>query len=278
MFRYLFVRFRLHTQGSACALIFACCFGLFERLATGGDPAATAFTGAATFVLFFLLLRLADDLEDRETGAAHERRRLLAGVVLTLATIFVLNLSDGRLLAAALIGSAAVFLPAFAKHRGLSSRPLLALVYEVVPALFLGYVYFAWLFSTAHELALLPAAAAILMFWSAYEFWKLTRKLGAGEVMQPYYLGPLGLRVAALSMLALALVSHVVVLIHARWSLPFSGFLIGLPILFVIFLLVRWPTGWNGKDAWRGPGSRLAWRGLVYPLVLSVGTLIEVIR
>ncbi|MBF9129927.1 hypothetical protein I0C86_13280 [Plantactinospora sp. S1510] len=280
MIRYLLRRFPPHTVGLATVLTFASLQSLYLRAVPSPelDLLAVAAT-TATFVLLFVQLRLVDDIDDFHRDAATDRspaagRRshLQAGLVATIGLTVLLTMRHWPALLTALAATAAMLLaPRVVNHPRLPGhRILLPIVYEGAPLLIMVYAYAGW--RTYAD----SAASPVLVFgvtglyWTAYEFWKFSRKLDDAGY-RPYGLGPRG-RLVALAVL-LAVAECCVALIYASHSLPpiVVGYAAAVPLGFGAWIAAWIGTARSGSR----PGSRPrpAWAGLSFAFVLQVGLL-----
>ncbi|MQY05037.1 hypothetical protein [Actinomadura macrotermitis] len=229
-------------------------------------PAVATTVSTVTLVLLFLLMRLADDLNDlphdRPPGPERERARgaLIRAIVAVIGVAALLNVTRPRAAGVVLATSALVLLTPFVlKHLLRENRLLLLPCYEGGPALALLYVPLAW--SDASGIALsVPLTLGITgAFWASYEFWKFSRKAGQ-DVYQPYDLSDPGLRLVLLGLAAL-----LATCVLAVWRLgglsPLFP-LLGLPgpALLAAAVVRRWPR--RGVDATPG------WAGL--PIVVAL--------
>ena len=286
--RYLHARFHLLVVGPALIAVFYAMFSALSRAAPGTVWLTPALAGVVAFTLQFLQMRLADDLDDVEMdipapSSAAEcskfRCRLQVGFLASFLLGAALCAPWPVLLVGHCVVTLAVLLPFAVKQLGCVHRGVLAIAFEATPAALFTFVYVAWYVCTGRALPTLSVSAVIAPFWCAFEFWKLTRKIGDAPRMQPYFLQPAGLRTAATALLVVALVGHTVLISDiADWSVGFCTYLMLLPTIFAALLTWSWPDSWDGTHRWDGSRVRLAWRGLAYPALLAAGFIVESLR
>lgn len=254
--RYLRVRFPPHTHGLAAVLTYGAVVVLCSVAAPGVRPGLVpVLLGGLTFVLLFLFLRLVDDLDDGTDGAPTGLR---AGMVAVAGAVVLLNLRDLPALAVAgAVCGAAVAAPLLPRH-GITHPVLLFVVYEVAPLLVLGY---------GAVVAGAPPSVATgvaLVLWSAYEYWKFTRKLDESGY-RPFGLG-LGARLvvaAGLSAVAVAAASVTAAVSSLPWTVP------------VVVALIAAGCAVAMSSWWRaGRCGRARWSGLTFVLTVDVAVVL----
>ncbi|MGI5500136.1 hypothetical protein [Lentzea sp. CA-135723] len=241
--RYVRLRFPPQTHGLAAVLTYVTVVVL-----CGAVP---ALTGGATFVLLFLFLRLVDDHDDGEAD-------LRAGLAVVACLVLLLNLHDLQALAVAGGACAAALAAPLLPRRGVTHPVVLFVAYEVAPLLVFGYGAV-----TAGAPPMVAAGAAVLL-WSAYEYWKFSRKLDEPGYV-PFGLGLGGRLVAAAVLAGVAVLASVglAVVGAVPWVLP--------------VLVGAIAAGWVGSvRSWWRSGRRGAewWSGLTFVLAVDLVVLL----
>ncbi|WP_218920376.1 PEP/pyruvate-binding domain-containing protein [Lentzea guizhouensis] len=205
--RYVRTRFPPQTHGLAAVLT----YGTVVVLCAAGTRLAPVpvLLGGLTFVLLFFFLRLVDDVDDGDAPG------LRGGLVVVACAVVLLNLHDLPALAVAGGACAAALIAPLLPRRGVTHPVVLFVVYEVAPLLVLGYG------AVTTGASPTVAVGAAVLLWSAYEYWKFTRKLDVADY-RPFGLGPRGRLVAAVVLSAVAVVAAVVLAVAAapwgfRW-------------------------------------------------------------
>jgi hypothetical protein len=284
---YLTERFPLHVQGPVLIGLYCCLFGTLAHLSPVQWDVRVALVGIATFVLLFLGMRLADDLHDlrsdRPTATQVSLERAQYGYacalfILVLATA-VANWNWRVMFGCTLLAWTTIAM-SYLTLRVVPTRRLpIFVAFESVPAVVLGYPYAVFISTTGRTSSGVQVVACIACFWCAYEFWKLTRKIGKTAPMQPYYLSPVGLKRAASAVLLLAALAHSILIISSHsWSTPFAITLLALPAIFYLWLVLQWPADWRGNEALPGGALQYGWRGLSYPAALILAFSLELLH
>jgi hypothetical protein len=232
--------------------------------------------GLASFFLLFVQLRLIDDLDDLErdypAGRAllprreARRTRLVASLAASAILLVVLNIGMGHARTAAGAATALAFAAPFAFKRLFPTQPLLCLpAFEGAPFAVFTYAYFFWRDIAQRELTFYVVVGVAGSMWTGYEFWKFSRKVGT-TALQPYHLSPRGIRVALNALLILALGINVALARLAGLSQMYSIYAAALPLVWLVWLNVRWP----------GPASRPGrprWAGTRFVVAVQLGLL-----
>jgi hypothetical protein len=226
------------------------------------SPAGAAL-GAATYLLLFLELRLADDLDDYESDqqggeqAGAPRLWLRALLVAAAALAAALNLGSALATITVVVTTAAIAGPPALKRMTAAPAWVLAASYEAAPLLLAVYPYVAWRAAGAPA----PGARLIVsgncLVWALYQYWKFSRSHHDGPAR------PHGLAAGA----ARAVMLLLVLVILGSWA---SVFMIAPhPLLSLVFALVV--CSWPAWLLWRGRGDRwLGWSGLAVAGALEV--------
>lgn len=287
-FRAILRRLPLRSQAAPLLGAFVCSVFIYDRIGASsgasaeGRSAGAFAAGIATFVLLFVELRLADDLDDLErdhqgdspgsAGAVpSKRRRILGAIAATLALIAALNLGRPGALLAAAAAIATIFAAPFVFKRHLPDQMLLGSVaFEGGPLLCFLYPYFWWSGAAPPARAPFASVAAVAgALWVGYEVWKFSRKLHT-DAMQPYLLKPTGVRVALSVFFLLAAALNMAVARAAGLSSAFAAFGVALPAALAGWLHLGWPDPRKSEPA--GPP---AWGGMVYIIALELGMLVD---
>lgn len=261
---YLRSRYPLHSNGAAVLTCFLCSAGVYELSAPGRasvEPGELA--GAATSVLLFLQLRLADDLADlahdlpADTAAADRqaaRRWFVGAIILTCLAVVALNIAWPKAAAAAMASmTLAVLTPLVLKRVLRENRLLLAPCYEAAPLLVFIYGYVLWSEATGRHSPAPVVAGMVLTLWAGYEFWKFSRKVGQ-DAYQPYGFGPSALRVTLLLLLAASAAGDLLIAVGAGLSPFFFAYSCLVPAGYAVWMALRWPrSGAEGHAGWQGP-------------------------
>ncbi|HYG96538.1 MAG TPA: hypothetical protein VD741_05455, partial [Solirubrobacterales bacterium] len=273
---YLSDRFPLVSQGGTVLSAYVCCYLLFGQI--DGDQAigwATA-VGAVTVVLLALIRRIVDDVEDLgeapEGRAAPGLRGLLLGAAAATALVGAANAAYGLDLLLLSAGVAAWFpLMTVIKHRAPRSRLLAFVLTESCPAAILAYSYAVWSEASGSRLPVVAVVAVLGLFWTIYQFWGFTRKLGAGSP-PPWGLGFDAARRVLIVLLAATAALSAAVAVAAHLPRGYLVYGLALPLAFGL-LVQRW---WRTLPA---PGSSraAAWAGLPFPAGVEAGILLAVL-
>ncbi len=234
---------------SSCLLALACnvMLGRIHRLRPSLYSPAVVI-GAGSLFLMLLILRLMDELKDRDLDRELFPHRPLASgrvfpsdIRLSLgaaaALFFALNLASPRALGTAVLAFAYSFLMFrfFFIPRILRRNLLLALATHnpIVPILILHLVN---LFAVGHlyglrSLAVRPVLLLVAMYWSALFAWEISRKIRAPEEEDAYVtysrvLGPAG----AVALAAGAQTIALVIGLHFYRALSLSA---ALPVILL---------------------------------------------
>ncbi|MFD4673352.1 hypothetical protein ACFWNN_26760 [Lentzea sp. NPDC058450] len=241
--RYVRTRFPPQTHGLAAVLTY-----VTVAVLCGSVP---ELAGGVTFVLLFLFLRLVDDHDDGEvTGRA--------GLLVVACLVLLFNLNDLRALAFAGGACAAALAAPLLPRRGVTHPVALFLGYEVAPLLVFGHGAV-----TAGAPPMVAAGAAVLL-WSAYEYWKFSRKLDVPGYV-PFGLGLGGRLVAAVVLAGVAVLASAALAVvgAVSWVLP----------VVVAVIAVAWAL--SMRSWWRA-GRRGAewWSGLTFVLAVDLAVLV----
>jgi hypothetical protein len=273
-------RLPLRAEALALACAFICCTALFERMA-GFAKLGQAFRagGLASFLLLFVQVRIADDLDDLkrdypgQTENAIRRRRAAARKLLFLAlfllgALVLLNAHHPRALASAAVATALTWNAPFIFKRLFPKQLFLGFfVYEAVPASIFAYSYFS--FPQMLPLDTVGVAAVVGLFWTGYEFWKFSRKAQL-PAMQPYFLRPGQVRVVLSGLLILSGALSLLVGGAALLTPRHFAFGLALPAFLLVWLNVTWPSP-EELPARRAP----LWGGLFFISLIEAGLVFE---
>lgn len=263
---YLRRRFPLHTQASAIAGMFVS-IQLFIGLAVGDVRLGRwALPAGVTFLLLFLQMRIVDDIDDHDGITAPSRSRLIVGLSVTVLLTGVLTAARPAALAAALAATTLIVAAPLVTGRLRPPRPFVLIAHESAPLLVIYFGYAAWRGQGGRPLALPAVAGVTGLFWIAYEVWKWSREIDRGPE-RPHGLSPPALRVGVITMLVAA--AGCVIVVHAYSRLPAVPTVYGavLPLAVAGWLAARW----------RWPDRPIGWRGLVFPLALELGVILDAV-
>ena len=282
---YLSERFPIVSQGGAVLSGYFCCYFLYGQAAGHQAFGWPIVVGAVSGVLLALVRRLVDDIEDfrgdvrsgrlsfADGGRRHLRGLVLAAVAIT-ALVGLLNATCSLGLMMLSIGLA-IWFPVATVTRNViarSSRALFFVINESCPALGLLYPYAAWHEVSGHSLPAMAVVAIGGLFWTTYEFWNFTRKVGA-EGWPPWGLTLRETRSVLVGFLMLAAGFSVLVAHYAK--LPFGYLLYGL-LASTVFatVLLRWWSKLPSEEPHRVGAS---WGGLPFAVTVEVGILIALL-
>jgi hypothetical protein len=288
---YLSERFPIVSQGGTLLSGYACCYLLYGQAHGNQVFGWATVVGGVTAVLLALVRRIVDDVEDlprdivsgRFSFADGGRRRLrglVRGAIAVTALVAALNLTCSLSLLAVSVGIAAWFPLATAiKHTvaRLSGAPRaprvpLFIVNETCPAVGLLYPYAVWHEVAGESLPTMAVVAIVGLFWTTYQFWNFTRKVGA-EDWTPWFMTLDETRSSLLVLLALAAAFSLLLAHYA--NLPFGYSLYGLAISAIFAAIVlRWWSRLPTRDPDRVGAS---WGGFPFPIAVEVGVLVAVL-
>lgn len=285
---YLRDRFHPGAHGGPVLSAYVCCYLLFGVAQDRHVFGAVALVGGATFVLLFLLRRLTDDIEDLGDDlaarglslAGEEGRRRLGGLVsgwaAVAALIVVVNGPAGPTLLAAAGGVAAWFpVATVIKRAGARSRLFRFVVNETCPAAILGYGYVAWREAGGDALGALVVGSIVALFWTVYQFWNFTRKLG-GRGWPPWELTLAGTRRSLLALLGLSLACSVVIALDSGMPAAYLAYGVLMPVAFGAWIL-RWWSALPASAAQLPQGLSAPWAGVPFAVAVELGVLLGVL-
>jgi hypothetical protein len=285
---YLRERFRPGEHGGPVLSAYLCCYLLFGAALGRHIFGALAVVGGATFVLLFLLRRLTDDIEDLSddlaarglTLAGGEGRRRLRGLVCGWAAVAALILlvnapASLTLLVAA--GAVAAWFPlaTVIKRAGARSRLFRFVVNETCPAAILAYGYAAWLQAGGDPPGALVVSAICALFWTVYQFWNFTRKVGA-EGWPPWELTLPGARRSLIALLSLSATCSAVIALRSDMPAAYLAYGVLMPVTFAAWIL-RWWSVLPARAAELPHGLRAPWAGVPFAVAVELGVLLGVL-
>jgi hypothetical protein len=187
--------------------------------------------------------------------------------------IIILNFAKVHALAAASAATALAFAAPFGFKR-LFPRSLAvgSLMFEGAPFVVFAYCYFFWRDRDGPELPLAAAGCVALLFWTAYEFWKFSRKVHT-SAMQPYFLSLRRIRAALNALLLLALGANVALAHCAGLSHAYTVYAAALPLTWLVWLNAFWPAATSELSGTRRP----LWAGMTFAGTLELGMLLELL-
>ena len=278
-----------------------CLYGRMGESTPWGYEVAAAALGV---ILIFIQIRLAEDVEIwcigrevfgklgrwRDEDFPPHTGRVLAGDgrvippprvclawlgVTTVLVCLVCLGTDATALAVALSATAALLFAdgvlRLTRHvpRGIG----LVTMFEVVPAISLLYVYFAWASASDATLGAAEVLPVIALVWTNWEYWKFARKVGEVEIERVYALRTLGVCRTVLAMLALSLATNVALFAVADLSVAYLAAAIALhavTAVSVVAYMARFRRmGMDAGQPW--------WAGLAFPLALTGLVLVQLL-
>jgi len=280
---YLSERFPVSHAGAVLSG-YMCCYLLYGQAHGHQVFQWETVVGGVTVVLLALFLRMVDDIEDlREDirtgrfsfgdgGRSHLRGLILGGGA-TMALAAVLNATCSLGMLAASVG-VAVWCPAvLVIKKTAAAKSLQYFVVETGPAVFLLYSYVVWTEASDGSVPLMAVVAIVGLFWTAFQFWSFTRKLGT-ENWSPWGLSVSETRSALIGLLALAALCSVLIAHYAHLTLGYSLYGLALSAVF-ISLVLRW---WSSQLPAPEPDRVGApWAGLPFALAVTGGVLAAVL-
>ena len=283
---YLSERFPVVSQGGTVLSGYVCCYVLYGQAHGHQVFRWETVVGGMTVVLLALVRRIVDDVEDlredirtgrfsfADGGRRHMRGLVLGGVAVT-ALAGILNATGSLGLLAASVGVAAWFPVAMVvKNKTMVARwrTLKYIVVETCPAAILLYSYAVWNEVVGDSLPAITVVAIVGLFWTTYQFWNFTRKVGA-EGWPPWGLTLRETRPALIVLLALAAAFSILIAHYAH--LPVGYLLYGLALSLVFAAII---LSWWSRLPDRNPNRVGAyWGGLPFPVAVEAGVLIAVL-
>jgi hypothetical protein len=285
---YLSERFQPGAQGGPVLCAYVCCYLLYGEALGRHVFGWPAIVGGLTFVLLFLLRRLTDDIEDlRDDLAArglslaeHEGHGRLVGLlsgwaVVAVLILFVNALATPKLIAVA--AAVAVWFPVATviKRTGARSRLFRFVINETCPAAILAYAFVAWLQAGGQALPAIVVAAIAALFWTVYQFWNFTRKVG-GPGWPPWELSLAGTRRSLLAFLALSAACSAVIALRTDMPDAYLAYGVAMPVAFAAWML-RWWSALPAATQPIPPGLQAPWGGVTFALAVTLGVLFGVL-
>lgn len=283
---YLSERFPV-SQAGAVLSAYACCYLLYGQAHGHQVFRWATVVGGMTVVLLALVRRIIDDVndlrEDIQTGRfsfADDGRRYSRGLILggmtATALAGVLNATCSLGLLGASVGVAAWFLVTMViveRARVAKSHTLQYIVGETCSAVFLLYSYAVWTEAVGGSLPTLAVIVIVGLFWTTFQFWSFTRKMGTGD-WAPWGLTVSEIRPTLIAFLTIAAAFSVLIANYAHLSVGYSIYGLVLSGLFVV-LVLRW---WSRLPA-GGEPQRIgaSWAGLPFGVAVEAGVLIAVL-
>ena len=152
------------------------------------------------------------------------------------------------------------------------SRGLLYIVVETCPAGILLYSYAVWVTISGRSVPTLGVIAIIGLFWTTFQFWSFTRKMGT-ETWAPWGLGVSETRSALIAFLALATAFSILIYHYARLPVGYLLYALALSGVFLALILQRW-SQLPANDPKR---VGALWAGLPFAVSIEGGVLIAVL-
>jgi hypothetical protein len=280
---YLSERFPIVSQGGTVLSAFACCYLLYGQ--AGGEQVFqwTTVVGGLTVVLLALIRRIVDDIEDLRddisTGRAsfadgtRQLHGLIVGAVTATVLVGALNATGTLVLAGVGVGIAMWFgLATVIKHLVARWRTLRFIVNETCPATILLYSYAVWHEVAHRSLPTITVVAAVGLFWTTYQFWNFTRKVGK-EGWPPWEMSLKETRPALIVLLTLAAACDVLIAHYAHLHLAYLIYGVILSVVFAAIIL-RW---WSRLPALEPTRVGASWGGLPFALGVEAGVLLAVL-
>ncbi|MGN6274716.1 MAG: hypothetical protein ACTHNP_02150 [Solirubrobacterales bacterium] len=280
---YLAERFPV-SQAGAVLFSYACCYLLYGQADGHQVFQWETVVGGITVVLMALFLRIVDDIEDlredlrtgrfsfADGGRSHLRGLILGGGA-TMAFMGVLNATCSIGMLAATVG-VAVWCPAVLVIKKTAvAKPLQYFVVETGPAAFLLYSYVVWTEASGGSIPLIGVGATVGLFWTTFQFWSFTRKIGT-ENWSPWGLTVNQTRSVLIGLLVFAALCSLLIAHYAHLTLGYSFYGLALSGVF-ISLVLRW---WSSQLPTPEPDRvGAAWAGLPFALAVAGGVLIGVL-
>lgn len=281
---YLRERFPV-SQAGAVVSAYACCYLLYGQIDGHQAVHWPTLIGAMTIVLLALVRRIVDDVDDlREDlqaghfsavdGGRARLRGLGIGALIAITLAGALNATCSPALLGMSVGIGAWFAIATAL-RGTAenhSRALEYVIVETCPAVLLIYSYAVWVEATHSSLPGMAVIAIVGLFWTTFQFWSFTRKIGRAE-WGPWGLDANGARPVLVLFLLLTAIFNALITHYAHLSVGYLLYGLALPGFFIALVLRRW-SQLPAQDL-RRVGA--AWAGMPFGVAVEVGVLIAVL-
>lgn len=270
---------------------YVCCYLLYGQVHGAQVFGWPTVVGAVSAVLLSAVRRLVDDVEDLrgdvssgrfsfpDGGRAHLRGLVFGAVALTAAA-GALNATCGLRLLLVSVG-VALWVPVATVIKHLVARPAdsprsarlqLFLVNETCPAVGLLYPYAVWQQVSADALPAMAVISVIGLFWTTYQFWNFTRKVGT-ESWPPWFLTTGETRVALVILLALAAAFSALLTSYARLPVGYAVYALLLSAAFAVAVLRWWARLPSRGDVRVGA----AWGGIPFAVGVQAGVLLAIL-
>jgi hypothetical protein len=283
---YLTERFPIFTQGGTVLSAYVCCYLLYGRAHGHQVFGWATIVGGISTVLLTLVRRIIDDIEDLRKdiltgriasadGGRRHWRSLAIGAVAVTALVGALNVTCSVGLLAISIGIAAWFpLATLLKHTraAQSSGILFYIINETCPIVGLVYPYAIWQEVSGHRLPAIAVLATIGLFWTTWEFWMFTRKVGV-EGWPPWQLTMTGTRNALIVFLAVEAAFSALIDRYDSLPVGYMFYGLGLSVVFAAIIL-RW---WSRLPDLEPNRVRALWSGLPFAVAVEAGALAAVL-
>jgi hypothetical protein len=277
-------RFPVVSQGGAVVSSYVCCYLIYGRIHGVQIFRPATVVGGMTVVLLALVRRLIDDIDDvhddtctdvvlkpREVGIY--RRRLVLFAIAIASSIGIVNAACNFGLGAISIGTTMSFAMAvLIARRAQTCRIVKFAAAETCTVLMLVYSYAVWRSVTGAALPVDAVIATVGLFWTAYQFWGLTRKVGATEGWPAWDMTPMGTRRALTILLSGTAIFGVRVAQDAQLSIGYYIYSLALPTVFLVMMLLLWPQTTDRQAR----NIRALWAGLPLAVAVEIGLLIAV--
>lgn len=270
---------------------YVCCYLLYGQVHGGQVFGWPTVVGAVSAVLLSAVRRLVDDVEDLrkdmstgrfsfpDGGRAHLRGLVLGAVALTAAA-GALNATCGLGLLLISVG-VALWVPLATVIKHLVARPAssprsarlqLFVVNETCPAVGLLYPYAVWHQVSGDALPAMAVVSVIGLFWTTYQFWNFTRKVGT-ESWPPWFLTMAETRVALIVLLATAAAFSALLARYAHLPVGYALYGLLLSAAFAVAVLRWWARLPSREDVRVGA----AWGGIPFAIGVQAGVLLALL-
>jgi hypothetical protein len=257
VFLYATRRFHILLNAPAITLLFLCPYAIYSQVGRDAtvSPAGAA-VGAASYLLLFLQLRVADDLEDYDSDqrtdapVATSRAGLWTLLAAAAALAAGLNLGSPPAAATVLAAAATIAGPVALKRKTTAPGWVVAACYEASPLLLSVYPYVAWRSTHAQGAGPRLVVSGTGLVWALYEYWKFSRSSDRGHA-RPHGLSATAVRLITLGLLGAICVCWASIFLLAPHPLP--------ALIFALAVCAgpAWLISRRSGDRW------VSWSGLV---------------